>query len=391
MSFEQYFQIPDFHGDEGRIWAVDNIVVVDHNAVSTHPSGVAMISPHVDIYELEGEKIKRVTTYGDNLNVAVLLGQIPAPEIPDLSPVGEVPDAQATGMSPLEANAELIRRWNSHDAALVAEMDQAEATIFAGPLEMVLDRVEMMALNEADFTAFPDVQLDVVRTIDLGQGWVLTELVSRGTHREAFMGVPAAGYAIELRALWLTCFNSQGLITDMSFFYDGITLLTQMTTAEWSPAGTWISAIPTPMGNLILNGVWIPQNAEGTQFMGQYEFGNSLPVLVDLFPDAERGKHAGSLAVRAGRNKYDITFLWQYTKTTGLSQEEIVGYGVVTGTFQLMEEDFIIGQGTGSYYLAAQDADQNGFPDEGEEPIACIPWGWTAERLTMMPGCVPTP
>jgi len=28
---------------------------------------------------------------------------------------------------------------------------------------------------------------------------------------------------------------------------------------------------------------------------------------------------------------------------------------------------------------------------EGEEPVACVPWGWTTRRLTTMPGCAATP
>ena len=45
----------------------------------------------------------------------------------------------------------------------------------------------------------------------------------------------------------------------------------------------------------------------------------------------------------------------------------------------------------GQKVLAAQDADQDGFPDEGQEPVVCVPWEWIAKRLTMMLGCVPTP
>ena len=393
FAFQERFTArPDFRMEMKRVMAVDNMVVEEGTTLYTHPpTGVEIILPHVSIYEFEGDKIKKVTSYNDRLGPMVARGEVDAPAMPDLVPSGDVPAPEATGLSPLEANAELIQRWNSHDAAAVAKMDHADLQIFAHPLGMYVDRAQMMALNEQYFTSFPDDVLEVVRTVDLGDGWVLTEFISKATHQAAFMGVEASGYLMEVRVVWLTQYNADGLVVEMSFYYDNLTLITQMTTPEWSPAGTWISAIPTPLGNLLINGAWIPQDTTGTRFIGQYEFPNNMPLLVDLFPDSEKAKHAGSVAVKAGRNKYDITFLWHYTKTTGPSQEEIVGYGVVTGTFELLSPDSLWGQGVGAYYLAAQDADQNGFPDEGEEPIACLPWGWTGQRLTIMPGCIPAP
>ena len=164
-----------------------------------------------------------------------------------------------------------------------------------------------------------------------------------------------------------------------------------MTTPEWSPAGTWITAVPTPLGNAIMTGAWIPQDAEGTQFVGQYQNGNMLPLVADLYPDADTSKWAGALAVKVGRNKYEITFLEYEINTIGPLDEEIVGLAVLTGIFELIGPDSIAGQGTKAYYLAAQDADQDGFPDEGEEPVICLAGAWTAKRLTIMPGCTPTP
>ena len=42
-------------------------------------------------------------------------------------------------------------------------------------------------------------------------------------------------------------------------------------------------------------------------------------------------------------------------------------------------------------YLASQDADGDGFPDPGEEPVNCMPFTFSSRRLRVMPGCVPTP
>lgn len=248
----------------------------------------------------------------------------------------------------------------------------------------------MMALNEQYFLSFPDDELEVIRAVDLGDGWVLTELISKATHQEPFMGVEPSGYLMEVRVVWLTQFDADGLVADMSFYYDNLTLLNQMTTAEWSPAGTWVSTVPTPLGNLLINGAWIPQDASGTQFIGQYIYGNTLPLMTELYPEADSHIYAGAQAVKSGRNKYDITFLEYHRKTIGPNLDEMMGISIITGAFELTGPNTLWGQGVGAYYLASQDADQNGMPDEGEEPIACVPWGWTGQRLTIMQGCAQT-
>jgi len=43
---------------------------------------------------------------------------------------------------------------------------------------------------------------------------------------------------------------------------------------------------------------------------------------------------------------------------------------------------------TCSLYLPAQDANQDGIPDEGQQPIQCVPVNWIITRITMTPPCV---
>jgi hypothetical protein len=121
--------------------------------------------------------------------------------------------------------------------------------------------------------------------------------------------------------------------------------------------------------------------------MGEFEQINTYPVLIDVYPDSEEIKYAGVLAVKSGLNKYEMTFLQYFTRTAGPSLEEIVGIGIVAGSFEIVGPDMAQGQGTGAYYIPTQDADQDGFPDEGQEPVVCLPWQWTAKRM-MMPGYI---
>lgn len=387
---------PDFRITEGRTFAAGNVVVEEAETLYTDvATGIEVVIPHLSIFEFEGDKIKKVTSYNNRFSSMIALGMIPAPEMPNLVPSVKVPDPEPTGLSPMEANAELVKRWNNQDAANAAKMDHADYQIYAGPLDAHLDRVAMTAMNELYYTAFPDVQIEVVRVIDLGDGWVLTELNSKGTHEGEFMGVPASGYLTGLRLVWLTHYDADGLATEQSFYYDNLTLLNQMTNPPYSLDGVWITTIPTPMGNLNLTTIYIAQDAERTRYSGSLEEINVMPLLADIYPGMDPNpKWAGAQAVMVGRDRYEATFLGYALKTveTELGKKlEFMGLFTVNAHFEVIGPDLIYGQGTESCYIASQDGDRDGFPDEGEEPVACIPWGWTSKRLTLMPGCVPTP
>ena len=119
-----------------------------------------------------------------------------------------------------------------------------------------------------------------------------------------------------------------------------------------------------------------------------------LVTFLRAFPDSDPAleKSAGGEAVKVGRHQYNATFLGYFRKLDiGAGALEIDGIWTADANFELLGPDQLQGYGTASYYLSAQDADQDGFPDEGEEPIACFPWAWTGKRLTAMPGCTPAP
>jgi hypothetical protein len=227
--------------------------------------------------------------------------------------------------------------------------------------------------------------------LDLEDGWVLSEVVFSGTHTGEYGGVPATGSLFRLRGASLQRFDADGLLTNHSVYYDNVTLMTQITTPEWSPEGQWITAAPTPLGNLIMAGYWIALDTAKTRFTGQNTLINNLPLLVELYPDATEDYYAGAQAVKVARNTYNVSYMQYFTKNPGSNVEEIVGMAIISGTFELFDPDNLMGQGTASYYLASQDTDQDGFPDDGQEPVACFPTVWTAKRPPMFPGCTPAP
>ena len=385
----------DWHSsDDTLVLASGNIVVVEHASLGTNTreaAGLPWIWPHIDVYEFEGLKIKHHMSYGDYASILVQLGMMPAPEMPALVPSIAVPAPEATGLSPMEANTDQINRWNSHDAALVTNTYHADAQIFAGPLGMTLDRIATTAMNEMYYSAFPDVKLEIVRAIDLGEGWVITELLATATHQASFLGIPAAGYPTEIRVVWLTHFDADGLVTELSFYYDNLTLINQMTTAPWPLDGIWVSTVPTPLGNLILTTLYTAQDAAKTRYSGSLREINQLPVLAGLYPDGGvRSEWAGGHAEMVGRNKYRATYLGYATRIVepeAGTTWELTGLWTSDANFRLLGPDRLEGFGNASYYMAEQDADRDGFPDEGQEPVLCVPWTWTGKRLTLMPAC----
>lgn len=181
-------------------------------------------------------------------------------------------------------------------------------------------------------------------------------------------------------------------IVETWWMYDAYGMMQQiMAPAEYSPDGQWICAAPTPLGSLIITGYWEAANEDGSQLIGQWKQINGFPLLTDLYPEIDVTEFAGEQAVKIAPNTYAMSMNIYYAKKPGPNVTEIVGIGLMSATFEVLGPDAIQGQGTVAYYLASQDADQDGFPDEGEEAQLCIPWGWTCKRPVMAPGCVPAP
>ncbi|HUU17105.1 MAG TPA: hypothetical protein VMW72_08155 [Sedimentisphaerales bacterium] len=68
---------------------------------------------------------------------------------------------------------------------------------------------------------------------------------------------------------------------------------------------------------------------------------------------------------------------------------EIVYISVIYSKAQLIDENTMEGQGTHAFYLPSADADDDGLPDDSQEPIACLPYTITSKRVGLIPPCVP--
>jgi hypothetical protein len=112
-----------------------------------------------------------------------------------------------------------------------------------------------------------------------------------------------------------------------------------------------------------------------------------------MFPDADYMSELVGEAVRTGPNTYDFSLIGYGAKTLVGVRNEIQYIWTVTGSMECLDGDNKTDSVHLAVYAAAQDADNDGFPDEGEEPALCV--GPTilsaAKRVPLMPACEPMP
>ena len=361
------------------------------------PAGIFYTNTWIIFYRFEDGKIAEEWWQYDLLGVQQQLGAIeparPTPEDYRWGPASEVTGDPGTP----EANEQLIMRfvnevWNAHSTEPMDELCHPDVVAHNPPINYVygLKGREILKGSAADYlNAFPDLYV-TADDIVLEGDKAAVRWTFKGTHNGDLTGLPATGRPVRYTGITMYRF-ADGKIVEMWWDWDMLAMMMQLTAEEWSFGGPWITSLPSPMGNMLVKGIWTAQDEQDTRFTGEFEHINVYPLLLDLYPDMDAIRFAGAVATRTVVNELEMTALEYFTSEIGPGHEEIVGIAIITGTVQLTGPNEAMGTGTGAYYLAAQDADQDGFPDEGEEPALCYPWQWTARRLTPMPPCTPTP
>ncbi|MHC4171348.1 MAG: hypothetical protein ACYTBX_07485 [Planctomycetota bacterium] len=158
----------------------------------------------------------------------------------------------------------------------------------------------------------------------------------------------------------------------------------------WNIQGSWIYIVPVG-GGIVVQWTVSPQDLGGVNFTSVSRQANLEATIFGTFPDAEHlGEHIGP-TMRTGQNTYESTRIGYGTKKAELPGmlPEIIYISVICGKEQFIDDNTIEGEGTHAFFLASQDADGDGLPDEGQEPIACVPYTFTSKRVQLMPSCVP--
>jgi len=240
--------------------------------------------------------------------------------------------------------------------------------------------------------AFPDFHV-TIDAIFAEADKVVSRWTATGTQQGELMGIPASGKGMKFTGITIYRVAS-GKIAETWWAYDALGVVQQITAPlAWSPVGTWLVSSPTPAGKILLLHSVHAQDLTGTNFGGTIRQINSNPTYFGMIPNAEMGAddHWASQTVRKGLNSYESTLLYYSTRRGAGPLAEIVAINVVNASWTITGPDTNEGAATISTYLAAQDADGDGLPDEGQKPTICTPFTYTSKRLKALPGCVPTP
>jgi predicted ester cyclase len=183
---------------------------------------------HMDIVEMEGAKLKVKKTFSDGVALAVALGKIKPPIL--LPPSGNdinLPNPKPTGLSPLEAQKDFQIRWNKHDLSFLAEMVHTDAEILVSPLIDPVGRNSYIEWQKIFFKAFPDISMTTILSY-AGDNWAISEVMLKGTNIGPYIGSVTTGKRIELRAGYLTRFDTEGLITSLKLYFDSMNINKQL-------------------------------------------------------------------------------------------------------------------------------------------------------------------
>jgi uncharacterized protein (TIGR02246 family) len=128
----------------------------------------------------------------------------------------------------MEAHLETQARLAAHDLDSLGAMLSRSAAVLVSPLFDMVGRDSYIAWMGSLLAAFPDLALSPVRSFDFGEGWVVTELVLSGTNKGSWLGNPATGKPMSVRAAYLGHYDDEGLATTLKWYFNSLTILGQL-------------------------------------------------------------------------------------------------------------------------------------------------------------------
>jgi predicted ester cyclase len=180
---------------------------------------------------LDKGKAQLMTSYSDSAAEAVALGKL-SPPLPYPPPPGTrvwpttVP--KPTQLAPAAAQKDAILRFNSHDLDAIASGLSSDASVLISILFDPQNREAYIAWLGVMFAAFPDLKVETLRNTDFANGWVADEIRITGTNSGPYMGHPATGKQIGLRAAWLGDYGKDGLAKVIKLYYDSVLIWNQL-------------------------------------------------------------------------------------------------------------------------------------------------------------------
>lgn len=243
---------------------------------------------------------------------------------------------------------------------------------------------EKLKHDQSNFIAgMPDVKVEIQGLIAEGDR-VVSRYTTSGTSLNSGKKITFTGINIYRIA--------DGKIVESWWSYDYFGMVQQvMAPPQHSPVGTWISTVPTPLGNMTMLHTINPSDFPGGPYAGVLKQVNTNPTHFGMFPDIEDGPDWVTQTVSKGNNTFETTMLVYGTKTGEGPLAETAAIYLAHVDWTITGPDTNEGSTVLGIYLAEQDGDGDGMPDEGEEPIDCQVFSFTTIRFKALtePPCVP--
>ena len=228
-----YVGYPDLHVEEGLTLVSGNILVVEHDIIGSHlgewmgipaSGGLDQRTPHIDVYECQGGKFTKLTTYLDAKNMLIRMGAFPPSSGRAPLPSFTLPDPEPQTLDAVAAQTAWNALWNAHDLENWSKMVASDADIFWAGSNSILPKSVLVGIQEGYVVAFPDLNGEISRIVDFGGGWILVESVISGTHTGPLFGIPATGQSFESKFGWLARWEG-GLFTYFHVYFDDLGVL----------------------------------------------------------------------------------------------------------------------------------------------------------------------
>jgi len=213
--------------DEGfRMASAKNgVAFAEHTDVYAWPDNGAPIEEfHVCLLDFRGPKPERITVYCD-YGISLIQAGVMAPRnLGDMIPSFPLPAPEATDLSSMEASAELLGRLNSHDLPNVAKMLRRDVDVWFPFIDRQANRSEFIDIHEQLLGGFSDMNWENVRRVDMGDGWLFSEVKLIGANDGEFLGKGATGLPMEVRAGLIEHYDEDGLATYVHFHFDTLSV-----------------------------------------------------------------------------------------------------------------------------------------------------------------------
>jgi hypothetical protein len=161
--------------------------------------------------------------------------------------------------------------------------------------------------------------------------------------------------------------------------------------------GSWVSSFTGPWDKpLIMQETIIPLDPGGKKMAYFMHLVNPDATFAFPFPPFSETDYSSDLvgeAVKTGPNSYDFSLIGYGIRGVENDRGDITYIYTVTGTVSCVDGEHKTDNMNIAVYLGDQDADKDGYPDEGQEPFFCTPTGPFAvgARVPQMPACIPSP